>query len=391
MLKLLIYSHAFAPQVGGIETFAMHLARGLANVDPAEHAGNFKVTVVTQVPGTPDDNSGDSSFRIVRNPSTLELWRLVGESDRILLAGPAILPLAFALLRRKFIVVSHHGYQSICPNGMLFQFPTQTCCPGHFAAGRYRECVKCNAPQEKLAGSIRSLLLTFVRRALSRLALSNVAVSEHVAMRIALPRLRVIRNGVPDMPSSRQFFDAPDPSEAPIVFAYIGRLVTEKGVSVLLQAARVLKNWGCRFQVLIIGDGPERVALQTFASSLDLGSELRFLGFQRGPELEQSMHTVSALVMPSICEDVAPFAVLEQMMQERLIIGAKIGGLAEEIGGAGLTFEAGNANALAERMQQVIQQPHLIETLGKRARERALAWYTLQHQLDEYRELLRGR
>jgi glycosyltransferase involved in cell wall biosynthesis len=103
------------------------------------------------------------------------------------------------------------------------------------------------------------------------------------------------------------------------------------------------------------------------------------------------MNTVTALVMPSICEDVAPVAVLEQMMQERLIIGSKIGGLAEEIGDAGLTFESGNANALAERMQQVIEQPDLAQPLGKRARERALAFYTLQRQLNEYRELLRAR
>jgi glycogen(starch) synthase len=390
LVKLLIYSHAFAPQVGGIETFATHLARGLAKTDPAQNTNNFTVTVVTQVPGTAEDKSSVLPFRIVRKPSALELWRLVGNADRILLAGPAIVPLVFALIRRKVLIVSHHGYQSICPNGMLFQFPIQTCCPGHFAAGRYAECVKCNAPQEKLAGSIRILLLTFVRRALSRLASSNVAVSEHVAMRISLPRLRVIRNGVPDMPSSRQYFAAADLREAPIVFAYVGRLVTEKGVSVLVEAARVLKNWSCRFQVLVIGDGPEREPLQALASSLDLDTEVCFLGFQQGPKLEQSMNTVSALVMPSICEDVAPFSVLEQMMQERLIIGSKIGGLAEEVGDAGLTFEPGNANALAERMQQVIQQPQLIETLGKRARERALAWYTLQRQLNEYRELLRA-
>jgi glycosyltransferase involved in cell wall biosynthesis len=234
------------------------------------------------------------------------------------------------------------------------------------------------------------LLLTFVRRALSRLAFSNVAVSEHVAMRIALPRLRVIRNAVPDAIPARRFIVPPDPGESPIVFAYVGRLVTEKGVSVLVQAAHVLKSWGCRFQILIIGDGPERVALQTLASSLDLGPELCFLGFQRGPELEESMNKVSALVMPSICEDVAPIAVLEQMMQERLVIGAKIGGLAEEIGDTGLTFEPGNAKSLAERMKQVIEQPYLMETLGKRARERALALYTLEHQLDEYRDLLRS-
>jgi glycogen(starch) synthase len=390
LVKLLIYSHAFAPQVGGIETFATHLARGLTKADPAEDTNNFSVTVVTQVPGTEQDKCGLPPFRIVRRPSSLELWRLVSDADRILLAGPAILPLAFALIRRKVLIVSHHGYQSICPNGMLFQFPTQTCCPGHFAAGRYRECVKCNAPKEKMAGSIRLLLLTFVRRALSRLASSNVAVSEHVAMRIALPRLRVIRNGVPDMPSSRLFFASADPRDAPIGFAYVGRLVTEKGVSVLVKAARVLKSWGCHFQVLVIGDGPEREVLQALASSLNLDKKVCFLGFQKGLKLEESMSKVSALVMPSICEDVAPFSVLEQMMQERLIIGSKIGGLAEEVGDTGLTFEPGNANALAERMRQVIQQPQWIETLGKRARERALALYSLQHQLNEYRELLRA-
>jgi|SRR5712664_844122 len=387
-MKLLIYSHAFAPQVGGVETFAMYLASGLSKTDSAQGTHNFAVTVVTRVPGTEEVVSGVPSFGIVRKPGPLELWRLVGDADRIFLVGPAILPLVFALIRRKVSIVSHHGYQSICPNGMLFQFSTQTCCPGHFAAGRYGECVKCNAPQEKIAGSVKMLLLTFVRRALCRLASSNVAVSQHVAMRIALPRLCVIRNGVPVVPPSPQLVAAAYTTHAPIAFAYVGRLVTEKGVSVLVKAAGILKAWGCHFQVFVVGDGPERRALQELTSSLNLDNEVCFLGFQKGTKLQESMNKVSTLVMPSICEDVAPFSVLEQMMQEKLIIGSKIGGLAEEIGDAGLTFEPGNAYALAERMREVIQQPHLIETLGKRARDRALVWYTLERQLIEYHELL---
>jgi glycosyltransferase involved in cell wall biosynthesis len=387
---VLIYSHAFAPQVGGIETFVLNLARGLAKTDPPQDTNNFTITVVTEVPGTEEHAFGTGLFRVVRKPGPVELWRLVGDADRVLLAGPAILPLIFALIRRRVLIVSHHGYQSICPNGMLFQFPTQTCCPGHFAAGRYWECVKCNAPQDKIAGSVRALLLTFVRRALCWLVSSNVAVSQHVAMRIALPRLRVIRNGVSDLPPSWQLLAPVGPAQAPIVFAYVGRLVTEKGVSVLVRAARILKDWSCHFQVLVIGDGPERGALQALASSLNLDDEVCFLGFQSGTELQESMNGVSTLVMPSICEDVAPFSVLEQMMHGKLVIGSKIGGLAEEIGEAGLTFEPGNAAALAERMRQVIEQPTLTETLGKQARERAQAWYTLQRQLVEYRALLRA-
>lgn len=387
-MKLLIYSHAFAPQVGGIETFVTNLACSLGRSDCEKVTKQLAVTVVTQTAEAVGYVSNRSSFRIVRKPSLRHLWHLIGDADRVLLAGPAILPLAFALLRRRVLIVSHHGYQSICPNGMLFQFPTQTCCPGHFAAGRYLECIKCNAPQQGTTGSIRALILTIVRRALSGLATSNVAVSEHVAKQIALPRLRVIRNGVPEAPSPKKVPRVPVPSQVPICFAYVGRLVTEKGIPILVEAAHLLKSWGGHFQVLIIGDGPERSALQALTTSLQLDNEVSFLGFQEGHQLQEAMNKVAALVMPSICEDAAPLSVLEQMMQERLIIGSRIGGLAEEIGDAGLTFEPGNATALAGQMQLVIQQPHLIEGLGRLARERALAHYTLQRQELEYRGLL---
>jgi len=366
----------------------MSLASSLARSDSQTATNSLLVTVVTQTAGLAGDVSNSSPFQIVRKPSARELWHLIGDADRVLLAGPAILPLAFALVQRKVLIVSHHGYQSICPNGMLFQFPMQTCCPGHFAARRYLECVKCNTPEEGIARSLRALILTIVRRALSKFATANAAVSEHVAKRIALPRLQVIRNGVPEAPSAQKVFDNAVPSGAPIFFAYVGRLVTEKGIPILAEAARLLKSWGCRFQVLIIGDGPERNALEALTRSLQLDNEVSFLGFQNGPQLQEAMNNVAALVMPSICEDAAPFSVLEQMMQERLIIGSEIGGLAEEIGDAGLTFEPGNAAALAEQMRRVVQHPELIEKLGKRARERALAYYTLKRQEHEYRRLL---
>jgi len=380
-MKLLVYSHAFAPQVGGVETFAMYLARDLAASEP----GKFNVTVITQTNGRGDGHDALESFSIVRNPRAGELWQRVRETDMVLLAGPAILPLLFALLQRKRVVVTHHGYQSICPNGMLFHLPTQSTCPGHFASGRYLECVKCNTAEEGAIRSARLLVLTFVRRVLSRLADLNVAVSEHVRQRIALPQTQVIRNGVPDflaLPEAPRVF-----TDQPHSFAFVGRLVTEKGVPVLVEAASVLKKRGRDFRILIIGDGPQRTALQARVASLNLDQQVVFLGFLMGAELEEAMAGVSALVMPSICEDAAPFSVLEQMMQGRLIIGSDLGGLAEEIGDSGLTFAAGDAHALAAQMERVIEHPELIARLGRMARERAVESYTLHRMLDEYRAL----
>lgn len=366
----------------------MYLARELACFRAKENPGRFTVTVVTKTAGIDGEHSSEVPFEVVRMPSAWTLWLLIGRTDRVLLAGPAILPLVFALVRRKRVIVTHHGYQSICPNGMLFHFPTGSSCKGHFAARRYLECVKCNSAQDNLAGSARLLVLTFVRRLCTRLADSNVAVSEHVRTRIALPKTLVIRNGVPDSSGVREVVRDRTGDPRSVCFAYIGRLVTEKGVPILIEAASILKKRGSIFGVFIIGDGPERPALQAQASSLGLDQEVVFVGFLMGARLDETMSGISALVLPSICEDAAPFSVLEQMMRGRLIIGSNVGGLAEEIGDSGLTFAAGDPVALADQMERVIKQPALIASLGKKAHERALQAYTLRDMVCEYRTLL---
>lgn len=385
-MKLLFYSHAFAPQIGGIEAFSMHLVNGLAEQNLADD-GPAHVTVVTRTPSVEPSDTYKAPFRVVRQPGARRLWQLIGDADKVILAGPAILPLFFALIRRRPVIVTHHGYQSICPNGMLFHYPTQRSCPGHFAAGRYIECVKCGAMQDSLADSVRLLSLTFVRRFLSRWADSNVAVSEHVGKRISLPKGCVIRNGVPDALLVSQVGQVTSSQPDSVCFAYLGRLVTEKGVPVLIEAAGILKKRGRPVRILIIGDGPERSPLQAQVRSFKLEEEVAFLGFLKGERLAEAMSGVAALVMPSICEDAAPLSVLEQMMQGRLIIGSNLGGLAEEIGDSGLTFAAGDANALADQMERVIAQPEMVVVLGKRARRRALEAYTLERMLHEYRLL----
>jgi glycogen(starch) synthase len=382
-MNLLIYSHFFAPSIGGVETFSIHLARGLAE---GNHEGKLtSVTVVTQTAEGNEKASMRGPFRIVRKPTAKHLWKLIGSADKILLAGPAILPLFFALIRRKPVVVTHHGYQSICPNGLLFHLPSQSCCPGHFAAGRYLECLRCNTSTEKTAGSIRLLLLTFVRRGLCWFANSNVAVSDHVARRVALTGVEVIRNGVPVIPPSKRSVEI---SKAGFCFGYVGRLVTEKGVATLLDAARLLKSRKYVFRLIIVGDGPEREALQKMALDASLHDEVSFRGFQSGSQLQDLLADVSAIVVPSIWEEAAPLSPLEQTMQGRLIIASDLGGLTEQIGDTGLTFEAGNSAALADLMQSIIADPGSVTKFEWRARERALNLYSLDRMLQEYQTLL---
>src|SRR5438094_904010 len=136
-------------------------------------------------------------FRVVRRPSLLELLRLIRAADVIHLAGPSFIPMLLGLFLRKPVVVEHHGFQTICPNGQLLYEPTQTPCPGHFMAGRHSECIRCNA-QLGLLGSLKLWLLTFPRRWLCTRARSNIMPTEWLSTLLRLPRSTTIYHGLPE-------------------------------------------------------------------------------------------------------------------------------------------------------------------------------------------------
>jgi hypothetical protein len=130
-MKLLIYSHYFAPSLDGVENIVRKLATGLASPPFGGNPPEFEVVVVTQTTrGTFDDST--LPFPVVRKPGIFRLTRLIRNSDVVHLAGPALLPLFLTRLIHKPIVVEHHGYQAICPNGSLLLQPEAEVCPGHF-------------------------------------------------------------------------------------------------------------------------------------------------------------------------------------------------------------------------------------------------------------------
>lgn len=386
VVKLLFYSHAFAPQIGGIETYSSRLVEGLASY--SINGPGFEITVATQTPGDGVWQSPHPGVQIVRQPSLKQLWKLVGDADCVMLAGAALGPLLIGLLRRKTVLVTHHGYQTVCPNGLLFNLRTQKDCPDYFSRAHYLQCVRCGVKEMSLFRSVLRILFTFPRRGLSQLATQNILVSEHLGRRVRLRNSVLIRNGVP-VTSCCQDGVTRAESSIPQLFVYVGRLVVEKGVNVLVQASAILNKRGYDHRISLIGDGPERTKLEALARQLNVSHIVQFRGFLKGPELEAGLNSACALVMPSVCQDVAPFAPLEQMMRGRAIIASDIGGLSEEVGDAGLKFTPGNPIKLADRMQELILSPDLAGALAQRGRERSLKLYTSDAMVIQYAELLK--
>src|SRR5215470_7875212 len=385
-MKLLLYSHFFAPSIGGVESIALSLAAGLTELRKPSNGTNereFDVTVVTKTPaGGFDDRT--LSFRIIRKPGLVELWRLIRECDLIHIAGPALAPLILGKLAGKPIVVEHHGYQAICPNGQLIHQPEGSMCPGYFQARRYRECLRCEYLHLGNFSNLPSVAFMFPRYWLSQGVARNVAISQHVMARSGLPRSLVIHYGVEPGDLTKRLPTQERITSAGICFGYVGRMVAEKGIPSLLRATRILKDQGHRFAERLVGDGPERSKLEAIISAERLESYVRSTGYLSGKDLDDAMRDIDVVVMPSICEETAGLAAIEQMMRGRLVIASNIGGLAEVVADAGLRCTPGSPEALAECMASVLQDPLLIDSLGAQARERALKLFARKRMIEEH-------
>lgn len=389
-MKVLIYTHVFPPHVGGVETYARLLAEGLAKQIGRTGTKRTEVTVVTQ---TPAESGYDArfSFPVVRQPGWSHLLKMIRSATVVQLAGPALLPMLFALLLRKPFVIEQHGYQAACPNGLLLYEPTKEVCPGHFMAQRYQKCLRCNQELLGWRSSLKLLLLTFPRRLLCRQAAMNVAITHHVAMRLDLPRSCVVYHGIPDPLTFKSAAPAVlDRHLKPLRFAYVGRLVSEKGLPLLVQAAHRLRDQGHNFHLKLVGDGPEREKLEAAVKALGLRQHVAFTGFLTGSKLEEVLIDAVAVVMPSIWEETAGLAAIEQMFRGRLVIASDIGGLGEVVGSTGLKFVPGDAEALADCMKLVLEKPDIVSELGRRARLRALKCFGLDRMLNEHMDIYRS-
>lgn len=379
-MKLLLYTHDWAPSVGGVETIMASLADGLATRHQAPGENTIHVTLVTQTPASAMDDSA-LPFRVVRRPSVREMIRLVRSADVIHAAGPVLLPLVLALLLRKPIVVEHHGFQAVCPNGQLLFQPAQAPCPGHFMARRYHKCLACNRKSDGIVKSFRMLLLTPVRRWLTNRATINITPTNWLASTLKLNRMKTIHHGIsPASPGVTA-------NTSVVTFAFQGRLVTTKGIRLLLEAASMLHAEGRKFHLRIIGDGPESNSMKAQAAGLN--GQVEFLGRVADDRLDDSLSDAAAVVMPSLAGEVFGLVAAENMLRGKLMIVSDIGSLSEVVGDTGFVFPAGDATALAACMRRVLDNPSLAASLGSAARLRAMQIFNRDSMIREHIALYR--
>lgn len=165
----------------------------------------------------------------------------------------------------------------------------------------------------------------------------------------------------------------------------LGRLSWEKNQEMLLDALAMLKQRGMQFSTILAGDGPEKTVLERRAMELGVNERIRWVGYIPA---DSFFEQIDVLVLCSRIENL-PYSILEAMAWCRPVIATNVGGIPDLVvdGETGWLVPAGDAHALAERIQETARHPMVAREMGLRARQRLEKLFTLETCVEQHLRL----
>lgn len=181
----------------------------------------------------------------------------------------------------------------------------------------------------------------------------------------------------PDLFSPATAADRSQRTGRGFVVGYAGRLVEEKGVDVLLRALAGLPG---AWQLVVVGDGPERPALERLAAELGIADRASFDAWIPSTEMAAFYRQLDVLVLPSRTrahwEEQFGRVLIEAMACGTPIVAARSGEIPRVVGDAGRLFPEDDHRALAAQLAELMREAPLRADLARRGRARVLANYT---------------
>jgi glycosyltransferase involved in cell wall biosynthesis len=179
-------------------------------------------------------------------------------------------------------------------------------------------------------------------------------------------------------------------STRPFTFAFVGRLVALKRVDIIIRSFSAMASRSSA-AMLIIGDGPDRQALETLASSLKLGTSVRFAGWQTQTATAALLADTDCLLMPSIRE-CGGAVVLEAMAASKPVIATRWGGPADYLDTTcGVLIEPLHDQQMthdfANAMDLMAGSPSRARTLGEAGRARVEREFDWERKIDRMEQI----
>jgi glycosyltransferase involved in cell wall biosynthesis len=176
-----------------------------------------------------------------------------------------------------------------------------------------------------------------------------------------------------------RFLPRPPRRPGPLRLITVGRLDPMKGYHVLLEAIAALGQEGCAVELEMVGEGPERAALEERVRSLGLLGRVSLSGAVSQDEIVEHYDRADAMIVSSFMEGV-PVVLMEAMAKELGVVATRVGGIPElvEEGVSGFLVNAGSVKALVVPIRKLAADPDQCRRYGAAGRKRVLAEYSTE-------------
>lgn len=199
-------------------------------------------------------------------------------------------------------------------------------------------------------------------------------------------KLRIVHCGV--VP---EVYQTPVPAEtrAGLWLIFVGRLAPVKGLRILLEALAEALRTSPDMSLTIVGDGPDRAALEALAAPL--GDAVTFTGALSQAEVATRLARHDALVLPSFAEGV-PVVLMEAMASGKPVLATRVAGVAELVtdGESGYLVSPGDTAGLTTRLLDLARDPDRRIKMGQAGRRKVAAEFDIRQEAAWLARLFRG-
>lgn len=294
---------------------------------------------------------------------------------------PFISPAALRECRKAGVpvVMTVHNFRLICPTGLFMRddHPCEIC----LEKGNEWSCVKYNCEHSMLKS-----IGYASRNAVARLRRHYIDCVDRFACITEFQREKLLRAGFPAekltvIPNSADLPKKTEPTEGDYV-AYSGRISREKGVDLIIGAAR--SNPDIRFR--LAGAVRDEDIVENLPSNVEL------TGYLSGSALQEFYAGARFFIMASRCYEGFPMAILEAAGYGKTMIAPDHGGFTGIIGrgagASGVLTPPGDADALSQAVRRLWDDPAGTLRLGEMAREKLEKHYSTEVVAAQWEQLL---
>ncbi len=280
------------------------------------------------------------------------------------------------------VVQSLHNYRLFCANALFFRHG-RVCedCLGKLApwSGLLHKCYR----DDRAATAVVVAMLA----GHNLLGTWTKAVDMYMAGVTEFARNKFLEGGIPeDRLYLKPNFVFPDPGEGTGSGGYalfVGRLATEKGISLLLDAWTRLPE---DKQLKVIGDGPLASMVEQAAAER---TSIEWLGRKSLHEMYGYLKDAAFLVFPSLWYEALPRVIVDSLAVGTPLLAVNIGAMGDLIhdGQEGLHFRPSDPKHLADRAQWLFEHPQELARLRSGARKEFMAKYTADRNYEMIMEV----